>query len=218
MDSLLLLAVGELEALQLDFGIGDCQRSRVIPNGVDVDPEITIDQPRDIDILLVGRVEERKNQLAVLEALASRPELAIHVVGPLTARSPSYRSAFQELLGKSTNVVWHGSLSPAQIPPIYSRSKVVINASFVEVLSLVEMESLAYGCNLIGSRDGHTAEFFGAFGQFISAEEVSEQLMPLVNSSLAKPPNLEAADLIRREFTWKAAASKLGRAYVEAAE
>lgn len=214
VDCLLLLAKGEELALRNDFGIDYHRKAAVIPNGVDVDQSVAIDKERDIDVLLVGRVEERKNQVAVLETLVGLGSLNILIIGELTGRSRKFRSCFQKIVDSSPNVRWNGLLPPAELPKYYARAKLVVNASYVEVLSLVEMEALAYGCNLIGSIDGNTKEYFGQFATFVSAEAVSTDLPALVNAALSAPPNLQAASLIRRDFTWSSVADCLAEQYL----
>lgn len=217
-DCLLVLANGEMDSLRLDFELESHKRVAVIPNGVDVDHSVELDRPRDIDVLLVGRVEERKNQVAVLGALAELGELRIHVIGDLTARSRKFRSSFLKIIESSSNIEWHGPKPPSELPNFYARAKVVVNGSFVEVLSLVEMEALAYGCHVVGSSYGNTHEYFGQFAEFVTAETVDRNLAPLVGAALSKPPNIGAAIVVRKDFTWSSVAARLGEQYQQSVD
>lgn len=210
---ILALAHGEVESICSDFSFSVSRPVfRVIPNGVDVRTDISLDGQREIDVLMVGRIEERKNQNAVLKVLSRHPGLNVVVAGAMAARSRSYRREFFRLI-RAPNVRWMGALDPGALPGLYSSARVVVNASYVEVLSLVELEALAYGCNLIASEHGYTREYVGDLADSIAAEDVSDSLDSLLNKALDKGPNLDAADLVRQRFTWSSVARDLDRCY-----
>lgn len=219
MGKVLVLGEGEYQDILDDFGFSaeSSLLHSVIPNGVEVDPRQSIEGNRDIDVLLAGRVEERKNQWRVLESLRARTDLKIVVVGAMAARSNQFKKNFFQLIESSKHIEYLGPRHSSELPELYSRSKVLVNASYVEVLSLVEIEALAYGCHLIGCWHGHTKEYFSDLADFMRAEDVKAQLTTVLDRVLGQPWNAEAASRVRENFTWASAADKLMTEYEQVA-
>ncbi len=81
----------------------------LVPNSVDVDGTIVVTAERDIDVLVVGRIEERKNQLHIAEALRFAPWRVVFV-GAAAQRSKGYWSAFQRTVEGSANLTYREHL------------------------------------------------------------------------------------------------------------
>ncbi|MDM4727974.1 hypothetical protein, partial [Escherichia coli] len=64
-----------------DYGVDISEKSVLVRNGVDLVPELSesIDD-RNIDVLVCGRIEERKNSLAILRELG-KTKLTVVFVG-----------------------------------------------------------------------------------------------------------------------------------------
>jgi glycosyltransferase involved in cell wall biosynthesis len=156
----MLLAPGEGRALTRDTGWRGAN-SALVPNGSP--SNISSAHPsawgdRDIDLIVVGRVEPRKRTLE-LARLAARRGLRLTVVGPLYAADTPFGEEFRELLSRSPSVTWKGSVSADEVLEFMGRSKVLINASWVEVQSLVELEAAHLGCYVVSSGAGNTSDW-----------------------------------------------------------
>lgn len=156
----LCLAQGEADWLAADYRYaGPVQ---VLPNGA------TTRRPAagaDIDVIVLGRVELRKNQLAVARALQGTPYRVLFLGAPNMV-DPAYVRAFEAAVLASPNVSWVRGVPASEVPRYLARSRVALSASFFEVLSLADLEAAAAGCVVVASERGNTHELLGARGAF----------------------------------------------------
>lgn len=205
-------APSEIAEVQRNFGI-DLGRTAVwVPNGVEVDEAVPIDGERGIDVLLAGRIEERKNQLSVARAFAGT-DVRVTFVGGDNPRSRAYSTAFHELVARHANLthVPHVPLDALRL--LYARSKVFLSVSHFEVVSLSELEAVGYGCRLVSGTNGYLRDYLGDRATYVEPDIAAEDLRSVVGAALGRGVDDEAVTLVRSEYTWARTARDLVGAY-----
>ncbi|MCS5792616.1 glycosyltransferase [Klebsiella pneumoniae subsp. pneumoniae] len=126
----------------------------LVRNGVDLVPELSesIDD-RNIDVLVCGRIEERKNSLAILRELG-KTKLTVVFVGGENHNNKKYVTKFKDEISNYNNITFIGKKKPIDLISLYRRSRFHVSASWFEVASLVDLEAYAYGCKVISSTEG----------------------------------------------------------------
>ncbi|MHB1701287.1 MAG: glycosyltransferase [Acidobacteriaceae bacterium] len=120
---------------------------------------------RDIDVCVVGRIEARKNQIAILKAL-DKLGISGVFVGLENANHKRYCAKFKERIAESKSD-YIGGAPHGDIVQIMRRSKAHVSASWFEVSSLVDIEAYFCGCQVVSSLCGGTREILGERALYI---------------------------------------------------
>lgn len=161
-DAVALLANGEGLDLHHDLGWSG-RNGVVVPNGCDADPSAGQPTPwakRGKAILIVGRVEPRKRQLEVARA-AARTGTPVTFIGKPNAANAQYTADFEREVQSSAVLNWLGPLEHEAVLKSMRSSRVLLNASWVEVQSLVDLEAVGCGCHVVCTTSGNTKELSG---------------------------------------------------------
>jgi len=129
----------------------------VLPNWVEevgaapADPPALFEALREPPVLVVGRIEPRKNsvRLARLARDAGRPIVFVGRPHPGEGR---FVQAFQQVLRSSTLCRWVPGVPRSEMAQFYGHAAFLLNASLVEVSPLVDIEALAFGCPIATTR------------------------------------------------------------------
>lgn len=129
----------------------------VLPNGCEPAPTGCAPAPLPLDhpiAGLVGNINERID-LDVLEAVVDRG-VRLVVVGPLAARSSSFRARFSDLVARP-KVHWTGGCSPSEVPSILAAVDVgltpYVDSEFNRAsFPLKTLEYLAAGLAVVSTR------------------------------------------------------------------
>ncbi|KPG79364.1 glycosyltransferase [Frigoribacterium sp. RIT-PI-h] len=213
--SVFLLAPGEGRSLSRDTGWKG-QNSALVPNGSPFDSSRPEGKPwlsRDIDLIVVGRVEPRKRTLDLVRLAAARG-VDITVVGPLHAHESPFGMAFRAAVEQSPTVTWTGPKSSEEVLELMGRSKVLANASWVEVQSLVELEAAHLGCYVVSSGTGHTSDWIPA--SVSTAED--DDLVDLLERAVRLATSPTGPGAVAYPHTWASVTAQVADAYVAASE
>lgn len=164
-NALQFLALGEEKSFIEDYRIGRDELSsrHVIPNGK---PNLTFthkskNQKIDFPIIVIGRIEPRKRSLE-LARIAHGMTIPITFLGAFSNDKSRYALEFSKIVEKSSYVNYLGAQSHSETFDIMSRSKVLLNVSFAEVLSLVELEAAGQGKWIVSSGAGYSSEYISS--------------------------------------------------------
>lgn len=209
MDRVLLLANGEGHSIQRDTGWAG-HNSELVPNGR---PSVTIDDSvawvdRSESLLCVGRIEPRKRQLDIARAAVA---LGVRVtfVGDLVKPDSSFGIDFLEQVGTSSVLEWLGPLPREETLARMNHSRVLVNASWVEVQSLVDLEASFLGCWVIATPAGNSREWLPESVQEtegFSVDGLLSRAVKLLGATAGPPP-------VAYEWTWSDAGSSLADLY-----
>ncbi|HFP9247341.1 TPA: glycosyltransferase [Raoultella ornithinolytica] len=156
---LICIANGEYENIRKDFEM-EKKEFFIVRNGVSLTPDkcqIKSIEDRLYDVIVCGRVEERKNQIAILDALQGS-NLRILFLGGVNKFNKQYAKNFFDRIERNPQVTHIDQVNPEDVLGFYGNSKVSLSASWFEVSSLADIEAASCGCFVFSSINGHSAE------------------------------------------------------------
>lgn len=216
-DSALIVAQAPSEVAELErtFGVKIGAKSAWVPNGVSFDEDADVSGIRDIDVLVVGRIEERKNQLKIARDLGETP-WKVTFVGADNVRNASYVKQFHKLVGEYENLRVLPHMSLRELRNLYTRSKVSLSASYFEVVSLAELEAAAHGCQVVSATSGYLRDYMGDLATYIDPMAQPDILRDRVASALRPTFDSESMSHVRSRYSWANAHARLVEAYENA--
>ncbi|MEO1147900.1 MAG: glycosyltransferase [Cyanobacteria bacterium J06638_22] len=157
-------------------------------------------------VLCVGRIEPRKNQLALALALRNSqiPVLFLGGIG-----SQEYADALRAVLGKNMKWIDHIDHDSDMLASIYRQARVLVSASWAEGASLSLLEGAASGAQLIIHDTGSEREYFGQQARYISPADLN-QIREAVETSHA---SVDDPAKIRPECSWTHHINALAQLY-----
>ena len=138
------------------------QRVCYLPNGVP--PGAFAHRPfaRAARVLCLSRIDYQKNQLALVDLLAARPDMTVELIGPVTA--PWYRDeivARAEARGVAPRLALLDALPPgsAALHAAFARADAFVLPSVHEPFGIVALEAMQHGVPLVASAVGGLVDF-----------------------------------------------------------
>ncbi|OGC60748.1 hypothetical protein A3K34_02960 [candidate division WWE3 bacterium RIFOXYC1_FULL_40_10] len=215
-----VLVQTELEAADLLKGFGVDMDWAKIPNGVS-HHFLSIMVPENKlgfsdYIICVGRIEPRKNQLNVIEAVAKlRKELAkdlrlVFVGASNNIKHFEYNAKFSSLVSKFDWIKVIKWIPNSEMPSYFHYAKVAVSASWFETTGLTSLEALFCGTNAVASGE-RAKEYLGGYASYCDPNDV-ESIKEAIKKELFAPrPKID--DSVRKEYTWENAAKKTAEEY-----
>lgn len=193
-DAVLLLADGEGRDISADTGWSG-QNAVVLPNGR---PRASGQErswsDRDIPVLTVGRIEPRKRSAQIATA-AHDGRVPLTMVGPIVDPSTKYARDFLDLVNASPHVRYLGPQKHGDVLDLMGRSKVLLNPSWVEVQSLVDLEGAFSGARVVSFPNGNSSEWLPDHVTEVPNFAVTELLeVARGQSRITGPPPIPAYD------------------------
>ena len=164
-------------------------------------------------VACVGRVEPRKNQMALVEAVLRRPQDGLVLVGPFDGTRYGARVAGRirrELAGRG---VCTGPLAQPEVAAILRRVDVHVLPSFWESPGLASLEAAASGAEVVITSGGATLEYFGR-----SAHLAGSPRWPALGAAIddaLSNPHQPGLGLRVQRFDWSRSAEMLAAVYRE---
>lgn len=204
-----VLSESERDSLRRDTTWCDSNYD-VIPNGV---PERRIAllsgswSDREKKVAIVGRVEPRKRILEAARIIGSSG-IPVVVMGA-EGGDGAYARAFENLVRGQPLVNWLGPVSSDEVVSQLSECRVLVNASFVEVQSLVDIEARMAGCWVINFSTGSSREWLGdGVVELREDSDVAEVVESITACFGSEPP------VCSYNFTWDDAVAALSERYL----
>jgi len=162
-------------------------------------------------VLNVGNIEPRKNQLALIRAMKSFPELKLVLIGH--RRDPEYaRTCFAE---GGAQVVYAGTLahdSPV-LRSAYAACEAFVLPSTLETPGLAALEAHAAGARIAVTKVGSTEEYFAQHVAYLDPSDV-DSIAAALRAALAQPRcGAHGPNGTVRDLTWQAVLSPLKALY-----
>ncbi len=200
----------EQQVIEDQFGV---QRPTVpVPNAANVDiyrPPAGDAPPQRRGVLCVGRIEPRKNQLALIRALRGT-RIPLTLVGqPGRFSRGYYRRCLKEADADTSFVA---AQPPEKLRSYYQAAQVHACVSWYETPGLVSLEAALCGCAIVATPGGCTREYLGEEAAYASPDDPAS-IRAAVEAALARGPSGTLAKRIRHEYTWDAAAEKTAEGY-----
>lgn len=192
----------------------------VIPNGVDLrefNPEIPkIERFNDdkINILFVGRIEERKGLIYLLKSyktlIKKFPNLRLIVVGDGDLKKDCQKWARSN---KLKNVYFEGERTGSELPPYYATCDIFVSpAVFGESFGIVLLEAMASGKPVVAFANKGYKEFLkNKRGGFLAKprdwRDLAKKIEILIQNESLRKKMGERAKLEAQNYSWEKIAS-----------
>lgn len=209
-----VLTQTRLEAVDLEKTYDLKFNWQIIPNGVS---ELFLKKntnPNLLDfedyIICVGRIEPRKNNLAIIAAVQKlrkelNKDIKLVFVGRKSNKHAEYISLFDQELTSCDWIVYKDYMSYSSMPTIYRYAKVCISASWFETTGLTLLEALFMNTNAV-STSPRAKEILGDYCSYCSPEDISSISEALKTEYLKVRPKIPTE--FRKEYTWENTAKK----------
>lgn len=173
-DIILVQTVREAEDLKEEYKTNDFKWKKVI-NGVNVKKFTNTNSkgakkylPKNPYILCVGRVEPRKNQLMLIQALKQLREynpnfrnMELFFAGSFNNHHPTYLNKFKQEVKKNSFIHYPGFLDQDILANIFSKATIFAVPSWFETTGLVYLEAIVAGCTNIVASGERAQEYLG---------------------------------------------------------
>ena len=192
--------------------------TRIHVVGVGVDDEWFSIERRVEDppfVLCVGTVEERKDLITAVEAIARIPDLRLVSVGPLTPYAGEVQATAARL-GIGDRVSLRGYVDDATLRDLHARAVALVFPSRYEGFGLPPVQALACGLPVIAARIPVTEEVLGDCASYVDPGDVAgfETAIAAVIASHDSAAALAERGRVRAaSFTWDATAERMSRVY-----
>ena len=179
----------------------------VVPIAADLAPS-TYWQTSRSGVLIVGRIEARKNQTATLLGLRNSP-VAISVVGAAHDPWP-----FDEVATWSSNSHFLGAVDREALLRLYGQCEVHVLASWVETAGIASLEAAAAGAKIVVGDRGAEAEYFEDDADYADPAD-PESIAAAVERARARPSRTrgDSLDLRLRRLTAQRSARATQQGY-----
>ncbi|MDQ6929832.1 MAG: glycosyltransferase [Candidatus Eremiobacteraeota bacterium] len=166
-------------------------------------------------ILTTGRIEPRKNQLALLYAMKRWPERRLVVIGQNFEFL--YGLTFAMYWGPNVIVLPH--MPEEELAGAYAAARVVCQPSWDEVVSLSVLNAAACEASLVVTRNGYEHEYLGDDAEYCDPADV-ESIADAIDRAWISHDRrgMRRAELARKvhtEYTWSRSAELTERAYYD---
>jgi|GEM_PF-582413 len=186
-----------------------------IPHGADIEPldegPETFERAFGVKdfILCVGRLEARKNQLALLAALENEDIPLVFADGSV-CYAPDYSVAVRQFKRKG-RTIFTGRLSKPLLVSAYRAARLHVLPSWYELPGLVTLEAALYGCQVAATPHGGIREYMGETCRYFEPDDIGglKNLISAAYSGQNLPGSREKAG----EFTWEAAGKRVITVY-----
>lgn len=205
----IFIASGEKLSLEKDFEI-NIKNFLFTRNGCDFNNLCVYD--RNIDVLVSGRIESRKNSLAIANALKRTNASKVVFVGGFNKNNKKYISDFNSLISSSDNLEYIGKVDHDNMISLYQKSKIHISASWFEVSSLVDLESYYNGCHVVSSINGNSKEYLNDNATYIDpgcCSSLTKFVNQLMEVGINDVEVLTRRKMIEQNHSWEVNSKKL---------
>ncbi|HSI15553.1 MAG TPA: glycosyltransferase [Chthoniobacter sp.] len=209
-DAVLPNSEAELLLLQSELGVKP-RAAFVVPNGFTFAGRPAPGNVARKDVLCVGRIEPRKNQLGVIRAFKRLPRgpHRLRLFGAMNETHDAYAAQVRAELVPGW-VEYAGVVSQTQLAVEMARSAAVVLASFFETCGLVVLEALACGARACVSQSPCLQDYYGPRVEYCDPYS-EDSIADGIAAALNRPPEDHTEYL--RQFSWERAAEEALRAY-----
>jgi glycosyltransferase involved in cell wall biosynthesis len=146
-----------------------------------------------VGVLCVGRIEPRKNQLRLIEALRGTG-VSLTLIGAAGRFNRAYERRCRR--GADANVQFAGPQAPSELRRFYHAAHAHACVSWYETPGLASLEAALCGCALVLTPGGCTREYFGADAEYAQVDDPAS-ICRAVEQALARGSSAGLADRVR---------------------
>lgn len=179
-----LLPNSESEYRRLKNDFPSAGLYEVVPNGVNLslfDRTKLVSTKREKNkVLCVARIEKRKNQHKLIEAL-NDTSFELYLIGKPSTNQQGYYQYCKSIASK--NIHFINGLSQEELLPHYASAKVHVLPSWFETTGLSSLEAAMMGCTIVVSENGDTRDYFQNDVFYCDPSDVKSIYSSIVNAS-----------------------------------
>lgn len=231
-DIVLVQTEKEVEDIREDFKYEDFKWKKIV-NGVDLktfensEPdkfnslmktEYGIDISTQPILLSVGRIEPRKNQLAIVEAFKALQkegklkDYYLIFIGAMTKHSFAYPELFKKAIADNPQIIYVGFQTPDILASAMAHQGVYVQASWFETTGLVSLEAALSGMQIVASGD-RIEEYLKDSANYFEPSN-DEMLKNAILEAVLRPKNLTAIqNEIKSQYSWENTAKQTIEVY-----
>lgn len=167
-------------------------------------------------IICVGRIEARKNQLNIIEAVKllrqqeEYKDLRLVFLGKRSEHHKRYIAKFDTELKNNPWILHPGFIPQEDIPSYYHFAKVGVSASWFETTGLTSLEALFCGVNVVASGE-RARELLGDLAVYCDPASITS-IKEAVSKAYTRPAPT-VPESFKREYTWENAAKQTLQVY-----
>lgn len=208
----MLLPNSESEYRRFEKKYGISRPYHVIPNGINTEcagKQYPVSEKYKNAILCMGRIEARKNQLRLIEAL-NNTEYQLYIHGKPSPNAMAYFEQCKQTAGDNIHI--EGHLDDDELFTAYSNAKVHVLASYFETTGLSSLEAAVMGCNIVVTDKGDTRDYFKDDAWYCDPDSTTS-ISEAVDAAYNAPYDEQFRTRILNEYTWERAAEETYAAY-----
>ncbi len=215
-DCLLPNSQAEKEQLVRYFWM-DHKKISVVPNGVDPcyqksDPEVFWERYKLKDFFLcVGRIEPRKNQLALVRAHKGLDRPLV-LIGESVSRYQEYEKTCRKEAAENVHFLGALPMDSELLRSAYAACDTFVLPSWFETPGLAALEAGLAGAKVVITEGGSTEEYFTDHALYVDPSRISEIQEKMEESSQAAK-NGRLQKHIHENFLWEKVGEKVARCY-----
>lgn len=184
----------------------------VVPNAIDDDiarekynePVLEEFEKYKDAVICVGRIEPRKNQLALVKALDGSG-LKLVLAGGVSPNQKKYFEEVNKYIKANKNFYYIPGISNDKLYMLYRICRVSALPSWLDTPGLASLEAAAMGCNLAVSSRGSVTEYFLDYACYCEPDDISS-IRRAVFTAYKKDKNQNLVNHVFKNYTWKEAA------------
>lgn len=218
-DHILATSYGEMSDLQKKFAIPK-SRFSIVPicinkENYQVSKDLFVKKYglRNF-VISVGRIEPKKNQLGLIDALRDS-RIPLIFIGNTNPYHKSYISTFFKKIKGNFYIRYLGMLERPMLLSSYAAAKVHVLASWFEVLGLSSLEAAVNGCNIVTTDKGYAREYFKDLAWYCDPQD-PESIRRSVVEAYYQPVKKGLKDLMEEKYTWDKIVPKILEVYKDA--
>ena len=217
-DAILPNSCAELEQLCRIFGV-DRRKCFVIPNAAEArfaeaSPELFAETYGLKDFVLsVGRIEPRKNQLRLVQAIGGS-KIPLVLIGEKVDQHYAVRVLREA--GKFSNIYYLGEIDHEDelLASAYAAARVHVLASLVETPGIANLEAALAGCSVVSPDVAPAREYFCGYAHYCDPLDIKS-----IRLAVQRAFDAGNSDELRKHvlacFTWERSAKLTVQVYEE---
>lgn len=204
----------------LKFSADDA-RIVVVPNAIDITAVKTAEQRAEEGaakyekykdwLVCVGRIDARKNQLKLLEALQNS-DYNLLLIGKCSPGQKGYFKKVMKEIKGNPHIKYIEQLPNEELYQLYRVCKVSVLPSWFETPGLVSLEAASMGCNIVISDKGTTKDYFGKYAYYCNVMD-AKSIRKQIDAAYNTPFDEALREKILKNYTWDMAAAATARGY-----
>lgn len=161
-------------------------------------------------ILCVARIEDKKNQLALVQA-CRRLGLPLVLIGDPYPNYEGYQAECRKAAGDSTLLMLPYT-EPQELGPVYAAAKVHALPSWFEMPGLVSLDAAVAGCNVVASGYGPIKEYLGDLAWYCDPND-SDSIASAIAAAYSAPRSMAPRNHVLSRYSWARTAQATFDAY-----